>query len=265
MDNRSVGIFDSGLGGLTAFSALRERLPDENLIYFGDSGRAPYGGRPEEQLRRMARQNLAFMQQQDVKAVLVACGTLSSIARDILAESSIKAVGVIDATVLAASRLAGSAPIGIIATAASIRSGTFEARMRELCPKNRILPVACPDFVPLIEGGHIQAEDPAVREAVQRYLQPIKEAGAGTLILGCTHYGILSQAITDYLGPEVELVEASRCAAEDIADYLEGYHLCGSDGREEFYTSGSAGEFSALGSLLTGRPVDARHIPPQEA
>ncbi len=255
MDNRPVGIFDSGLGGLTAMKALQELLPEENIIYFGDTGRMPYGAKTREQVRRMAVQNLELMASFDVKAVIVACGTISSNAPDILDGWPVPAFGVLKAGVSGMRRLRGTGPLGVIATEASIRSGSFARALRETCPGRKIVDVACPDFVPLIEAGHSGAEDPLVRAAVAKYLGPIR--GADGLLLGCTHYGIIGQAIRDYLGPETALVSASVCGAAQLCQYLIVNGLTGGEGRERFLTSGDAAEFDRLAAAFLGHGLSA--------
>ena len=266
MDNSAIGIFDSGLGGLTAIRALRRRLPDENIIYFGDTARMPYGARPAEMLRRMARQDLDFVAARGVKCILAACGTVSSTAPDVLGAYPVRTFNVLESTVREAARYAG-APIGVIATAASIRSGAFKAALERLCPDTEILPVACPAFVPLIESRHFEPGDPALEAAAAEYLAPLREAGVGSLILGCTHYGLIEEAIRAFLGPEVRLIEAASCAANELADYLCAGGLCGGTGEERFFTSGSAEEFRALSTLVLGREPrgEVRHVEEMEA
>lgn len=252
MDNRPIGVFDSGLGGLTAVRALRELLPGENIIYFADSGRVPYGGRPAEQLRRMAAQDLDFVSSFGAKAIIAACGTISSTAPDVLKGWHVPAFGVLESPVRHIGRMEDSGPIGVIATEASIRSGSFVCALSAACPGREILPVACPDFVPLIEGGHCSADDPLVQRAVAEYLSPLKEKGISVLLLGCTHYGLIAGAIRRFLGEGTTLVEASQCAAEDIKDYLETEGLLGSGGTCRYFTSGDTGVFSAQASALLG-------------
>ena len=148
MDNRPIGVFDSGLGGLTAVRRLRQLLPDENIIYFGDTGRMPYGGRPREQMRTIARQNIAFAESFDVKVILAACGTISSNAPDIIAANATKTIGVL---LPGAERLAatGRKKLGVIATKTSIESGAFQLGVSRFAPDAKITAVACPDFVPI--------------------------------------------------------------------------------------------------------------------
>ena len=211
-----IGIFDSGLGGLTGLKALRRFLPEENIVYFADSGRVPYGEKTRVQLRGMARQNLSFLSGFGVKAILIACGTLSSNAGDILAEWPVPAVGVLSSSADWMSRLEGDSPVAVIATAASISSGAYQRALEAACPGRRVLGIPCPDFVPLIESGRYDPDDAALRAAVAEYLTPLRDRGVEALILGCTHYGLIEQAIRAFLGDEVILIEASACAAREI-------------------------------------------------
>ncbi len=265
MDNRPIGVFDSGLGGLTAVRALRKLLPDENIIYFADSGRVPYGKRPAEQLRRMAVQDLDFVSSFGAKAIIAACGTISSTAPDILRGWPVPAFGVLDSPVRHISLMEKSGPIGVIATAASINSGSFERALHAACPGRAVFAAACPDFVPLIESGHCRADDSLVQKAVEGYLRPLKEKGVSVLLLGCTHYGLIAEAIRSFLGEETELVEASRCAAEDIKAYLKSNGLLGGSGESRYFTSGSGEEFSARASaFLSGGSIRAEETPVME-
>ena len=260
MDNRPIGIFDSGLGGLTAVRALRALLPEENLVYFADSGRLPYGGRSVEQLRRMARQDLELVAGFGVKAVLVACGTISSNAPDLLDGFRLPTLGVLRPGVEEMARQPGDAPLGVIATAASVRSGAFERALRAACPGREILAVPCPDFVPLIESGHTRWEDPLLRTAVETALEPLCRAGISALLLGCTHYGIIREALSMRLGPDVRLVDAAGCAAGALARLLRQRDLCGGTGEEAYYTSGRAGDFAAAAATFLDRGIPARPL-----
>ena len=266
MDNRPIGIFDSGLGGLTAVKALRRLLPEENIVFFGDTGRLPYGAKTLEQLRRMAVQDLDRVSACGVKAILAACGTLSSNTPELLDAYPVPTFGVLRSSVKAMSQTEKSGPLAVIATAASIRSGAFARALQQRCPEREILAVPCPDFVPLIESGHIQPDDALLRDAVARYLQPVRDAGAAALLLGCTHYGIIARALREYLGPETALVSAADCAARELAAYLEEKELCGGSGQERFLVSGSPAEFDRKAALLLGRPLGspAEEVPVME-
>ena len=263
MDNRAVGIFDSGLGGLTALSALRELLPEENIIYFGDTGRLPYGAKTREQLRRMAVQDLDLIASYGVKAILVACGTLSSNAPEILDAYPVPAFGVLRAGVAGMRKIPGAGPLGVIATEASIRSGAFARALEAACPGREILPVACPDFVPLIESGH-GSDDPLVKEAVARYCAPLR--GADAVLLGCTHYGIIGEAIGEYLGEHTALVSASYCGAAVVAQHLIVNGLTGGSGEERFLASGDPAAFTHAASTFLGRTMakEAEGLPVME-
>ena len=267
MDNRPIGIFDSGLGGLTALTAFRELLPEESIIYFADTGRVPYGSRPAGQLRVMAEQDLGFLAGKGVKAIIAACGTVSSIAPDLLEGYHLPTVGVVRAGSEELSKHGGDGPLGVIATVASINSGAYQRTLAGLCPGRQVIAVPCPEFVPLIESGHTGADDALVQAAVARQLRPIKEGGATALLLGCTHFGIIGQAIADYLGAHVELVSASASAAERLRALLKERDMTGGDGSETYYTSGSGEEFSRLAGALLGRRerIYAEEVPVMEA
>ena len=251
MDNRPIGFFDSGLGGLTAVKALRRVLPDENIIYFGDTARMPYGARPASQLRVMARQDLDFVASGGVKAILAACGTVSSTAPDVLAAYPVRSFDVLSSTVREAARLADG-PDGVIATAACIASGAFQRGLAAARPDLEVFAAACPAFVPLIESGHYDSDDPALRAAVAEYLAPLRAAGVRSLILGCTHYGLIEEAIRRFMGAGLRLIEASDCAARELADWLGKEGLCGGSGEERYYTSGSTEDFERLSTVFLG-------------
>ena len=265
MDTRPIGVYDSGVGGLTGLRALMRMLPGEDFVYFSDSGRMPYGPRPLAQLRRIAVQDMDYLASFGVKAILAACGTVSSTAPDILGGYEIRSFNVITATVREAAKHAQK-PVGVIATAASIRSGGFQKALEAACPGVEVVPVACPAFVPLIESGKYDPADAELRAAVAEYLAPIRARGAGSLILGCTHYGLIEQAIRDCLGDGVLLIGAADCAAHELAEYLRENDLCGAAGEERFFTSGSAEEFTAHASIFLGRPPRSAvcHVPAME-
>lgn len=252
MDNRPIGVFDSGLGGLTAVRELRRLMPNENIIYFGDTGRMPYGGRPRAQMRLIAAQNIAFAESFGVKAILAACGTISSNAPELLSQNATKAVGVL---VPGAKMLAetGAARLGVIATKTSIESGAFQNEIARLVPDAEVTAVACPEFVPMIEAGHYEKDDPTVKDVVSRSLAELKSASVGALLLGCTHYGLIAAAISDYLGENVKLVGAADASAQCLAQYLEqNGMLAGGDGGESYYTSGSTEDFERLAPVMLG-------------
>lgn len=255
MDNRPIGIFDSGLGGLTALKALQTLMPNENIIYFGDAGRNPYGVRPTEELRVMARQDMELLSRHGAKAIIAACGTVSSTAGDILAGFELPVINVIDASVLALSRTPGNAPLGIIATGASIKNGAFKRRLEALCPGREIIDIACQDFVRLIEDGHSAPDDALLRHAVESSLAPMRDAGVSALLLGCTHFDFVAEAIRNYLGRDVALVSAAGCAAEEMCAYLTAQGITGGAGRVKYYTSGNAADFAEHAAHFLGHSI----------
>ena len=251
MDNRPIGIFDSGLGGLTAVRVLRRLMPNENIIYFADTGRMPYGGRSRDQIRQIAVQNIDFAEKNGVKAILAACGTISSNAPDILSANRIKTVGVLAP---GAKELAetGHKRLGVIATQCSVESGAFQKELLRLRPDAEVTALACPEFVPMIERGRYTANDAEVRKTVAETLRPLKEAGVEALLLGCTHYGLIAEAISDYLGKDVALIGAADASARVLKAYIEAEGMQADGGDEQYYTSGSVEDFTALAPIMLG-------------
>ena len=251
MDNRAIGVFDSGYGGLTAVKALRELMPHENIIYFGDSARAPYGSRSAEELKLMAKQDLDLLLSKNVKAILAACGTVSSNAADELEHCAVKVIGVLKAGVKAMSQVEAAGPLAIIATEASIRSGAFERELKALCPEREVIALACPDFVPLIESGHYLPSDELVKAVVEKDLATLKNKNCAALLLGCTHFGIIGEAIKNYLG-DTELISASESAAREMRQYIQENELMGDGASLCCLSSGEVEEFRTNAVLFLG-------------
>lgn len=259
MDNRAIGVFDSGMGGLTTVRELMKILPGEDIIYFGDTGRVPYGSRSPETILKYARQDVAFLQTFDLKAIAVACGTVSTIALDALAaESSLPLIGVVEPAVDAAIRVTKQGKIGLIGTKATIQSGAYERLLKKKRPDTVVTAQACPLFVPLVESGHFAAGDPLVELVVKEYLELFKEQGVDTLILGCTHYPLLADAIGQYLGPQVALVNSGAACAAKMAALLEervGKNQKAEGGIHRYFVSDSTSGFSTLASVFLGEDV----------
>lgn len=258
MDNRPIGVFDSGLGGLTAVRELAELLPHEQIIYFGDTGRVPYGGRSQDTIIRYARQDVAFLRTFDLKAVVVACGTVSTTALPILQqEQDIPVFGVVDPTAQAAATVTRNGKIGLIATRASIRTGAYQAAMKSYHPEAQIYALACPLFVPLVENGRMEPGDIVIETVAAEYLAPLKEKRVDTLVLGCTHYPLLKEIIGNYMGPEVTLVDSGAAVAGQVSVYLNQHGLAatGQKGSCRWYVSDSTEGFVELASRFLGRPV----------
>ena len=265
MDKRPIGIYDSGFGGLTALKRLRQIMPEEDIIYFADSGRMPYGGRSDSQLCSFAKQDQDFLAGFDVKIIIAACGTISSAAEPVLKGYHIPVVGVMEPGIRRLASLPGEGPLGIIATEASIRTGKFKALLQKLAPGRQIIDVPCPKFAPLIEHGHSQRGDEELESAVAEYLAPMKGVGLAGLGLCCTHYGIISDSIRDFLQEDVALIAASESAADEVCEYLRREDKTGGSGKLKLYTSGNADELRAFASALLGEEnLDIEALPPME-
>jgi len=208
-----IGVFDSGVGGLTVVAALRERLPAESILYLGDTARLPYGTKSPETVLRYTRKNVEFLLARGVKAVVVACNTASALALPHLA-AELPLWGVIEPGAARAAA-ASAGRVGVIATESTIRSDAYAAALRRLRPELEVLSAACPLFVPLVEEGWTDDE---IAEAVaRRYLAPLLGAGIDTLVLGCTHYPLLRPVLARVAGPEVALVDSASAVADRVA------------------------------------------------
>ncbi len=261
LDDRPIGVFDSGLGGLAAVRALRALLPGEDVVYLGDTGRVPYGGRSRETIVRYALEDTAFLLRRDVKAILIACGTVSSNAVSEVREATggIPVTGTVEPTAREAASRTRGGRIGVIATAATIRSGAMGRAVRALRPDAEILEKACPLFVPLVEDGRVQPGEPLITLCAKEYLEPLRDAGVDTLILGCTHYPLIAPVISSVMGPEVGLVDSAAAAAAAIAAALgEKDMLSGrsSGGTQQYFVTDSTDRFSSVASLFLGGCVD---------
>lgn len=261
-NNRPIGIFDSGLGGLTVVKELNRLLPDEDIVYFGDTGRVPYGNRSRETIRRYAKEDEAFLLKQDVKVIIAACGTVSSVAADISETLPIPFFEVVSHASKAAVKASKNGKIGVIGTAATIKSGKHREYILKENPNATVVCQSCPLFVPLVEEGWYSAEDGVVIETVRRYLEPMLDAEIDTLILGCTHYPVLSEAISRVLGDKVTLINAGTATAEVVSEFLKKNAMMSQNpgGKAEFYVSDKADSFRFEASLLLGREIDDNKV-----
>ena len=259
MDKRPIGVFDSGLGGLTTVRELRHLLPGEDIVYFGDTGRVPYGSRSAETIVKYARQDVAFLRTFDLKAIVIACGTVSTTALDVLAaENPIPVLGVVAPAAAAAAQTTRNGKIGLIGTQASIRSGAYERLIHKENPEAQVLSQPCPLFVPLVENGRFRRGDIVIETVAAEYLAPMKKAGVDTLVLGCTHYPLLEGVIAACMGPDVKLVNAGAEGARAVARALEGADALSpniSGGRYRYFVSDRQEDFSRLASIFLGWDV----------
>ena len=251
MDPRPIGVFDSGLGGLTAVRQLRRVLPGEDIVYFGDTGRVPYGSRG----RDIIVQDIRFLLQQDVKFIIAACGTVSSTyPPEEAAKLPVPFTGVVGATARAAVDATRNKKVGIIGTAATVRSGSYAAVIRDMMPEVEIFARACPMFVPLVENGYFGADNAVTRLVARDYLKDIRAAGVDTLILGCTHYPLIAPIIADLMGPEVALIDPGRETALAARDALASAGLLreGRAGTARYYVSDTTESFAQLSDWFLG-------------
>ncbi len=259
MDKRPVGVFDSGLGGLTVVSKLREIMPCEDIVYLGDTGRVPYGGRSRSTIQRYARQDIAFLLRSDIKAVVAACGTVSTNGLDEIApEFNIPVCGVAESAAKAAAKVTKNGKIGLIGTKASVASGAYDAFLRRFLPEVEIIKKACPLFVPLVEDGRVTDEDKALRVVADEYLEPLANSGIDTLIMGCTHYPLIQSVIQARM-PGVTLIDPGKETALDLFEYLTATDLkngCPDTGTVRYYVTDSPDSFAVNASLFLREDVE---------
>lgn len=257
MDDRPIGVFDSGLGGLTVVRQLLQQLPGEDIVYFGDTGRVPYGTRSRATIETYTRQDCGFLQSRNVKMIIAACGTVSSVAPHILEQLPLPAIGVVESAADAALAASPGKRIGVIGTAATIHAGAFRRRMEEQAAGVQVTGVACPLFVPLVENGWIEPNHPVTQKTAEIYLQPLREAEVDTLILGCTHFPLLAPVIAQVL-PGVTLIDSGKEAARRCAAILRQRELLAdrqTGGEHHYCVSDHAEDFSAVASMFLGQPV----------
>ena len=247
-----IGVFDSGMGGLTAIKQIITMMPNEDIIYFGDTGRVPYGTRSKDTIIKYSRQDVRFLLSRGVDAVLIACGTVSANAIDILREEfDVPMFGVVEAAAEKACGLTENGRVGIIGTNATVKSGAYVKHIERICPDIETVSTPCPLFVPLVENGFTDPDDQITYLTAQRYLEDIKASGADTLILGCTHYPIIAPVISKVL-PGVKLVNTGAEAAKRLFERVDSK---GGNGKIEYYVSDDVSSFKAAASTFLEMPV----------
>jgi len=267
-DLRPIGVFDSGIGGLTVLREIWDLMPNESTVYFGDNSRAPYGTKSRSTVIKYSLQNLRFLEEKNVKMVVIACNTASAYAYSSLAEKSeVPVVEVVTPGADVAARTTKNGKIGIIATGATVSTGVYkaaiEARAEELgLPMPQIFQKACPMFVSLAEEGWWDNE--IARLTAVEYLTPLKEAGVDTLVMACTHYPLLEKVIGEVMGPGVTLVNTGKAVAATVKQMLESSDSMSDSGEvvRTFYTSDEPALFENVASPFLGRglPAGTRHV-----
>ena len=251
---KSIGIFDSGVGGLTVLREIMQALPQEDTLYFGDTARVPYGTKSPETVTRYAGEIAAFLVKRDIKLLVVACNTVSAVALPTLKRQlSIPVVGVIEPGARRAAEVTRSGRIGVIGTAGTIRSSAYTRAIKRLMPDAEVLTRACPLFVPLAEEGWV--DNQVARLTAQTYLQELKESAVDTLVLGCTHYPLLKTMIADVMGPGVTLVDSAEETARTVAAILADKRLLrpvSEKGNHNYYVSDIPAGFVRVGNRFLG-------------
>jgi glutamate racemase len=252
-----IGVFDSGVGGLTVLRQIKKKLPHEDVIYLADSARVPYGGRPPQEIIKINHEVLSFLIKEGAKLVIMACGTSSSIAYPVVKDKyPVHIINLVDPGSRAAVAASHSGNIGIIATIGTVSSHAFQKKIKELKKEAKVHAVGCPLFVPLIEGGFTQSEE--TKRVAKEYLKPLLKEKIDTLILGCTHYPHLSKILKAITGPEVVFVDPAEEAVADAKKMLKNAGTLktkAAPAKYEYLVTGSVVQFQDIGSRLLGKPI----------
>ncbi|MBR7072571.1 MAG: glutamate racemase [Eubacterium sp.] len=258
MDKRPIGVFDSGLGGLSTVRAIKKILPNEDIVYFGDTGRVPYGTRSNETIETYTAQDIKFLRRHGCKMIVVACGTVSTVSERIINELSEPATGIAKPSARAAAKATVNKKIGIMGTSATINSGAFDREIHKYDEEIEIVSVACPLLVSLVESNWIAPDDEVTTAAVKRYLEPIIEAGCDTIILGCTHFPLLSPIIQKVAGESVKLIDSGLEEAEYVKSVLNEKDMkneAAHTGEYKYFVSDKPQNFYTAANTLLGEDI----------
>ncbi len=254
---KPIGVFDSGIGGLTVVKRIAASLPEENIVYFGDTARVPYGSKSNDTVIEYSIEDAKFLMQKNVKAIVVACNTASSIAMEELKKMfDVPIIGMIEPGAQTAIKSTKNRRVGVIGTRATISNKAYSNKIKELNPDIEIFETACPLFVPLAEEGWIDHK--ATYEIAEEYLKDLRKEKIDTLVLGCTHYPILAEVIQKVIGENVQLVDSGIVAAEMIKNELDRTNLHTNSyavGNQELYVSDIPTKFREVAELFLGKPV----------
>lgn len=257
MDNRAIGVFDSGLGGLTAVKQIMNLLPNEDIVYFGDTGRVPYGTRSIDTIIKYVSGDIRFLKTFDIKMIVVACGTASAVALPVLSgDIGVPMIGVLGAASESAVKATKNGKIGIIATPSTIVSKAYDKHISNIATDVQTYSAACPLFVPLVENGHTHSQ--VAQLIAKEYLQDIRDQGVDTLILGCTHYPLLKDTIRDIMGCNVTLIDVGEEVAKVVANFLDKECMLadgGKMGTYQYYVSDTTDNFENLGSTFLEQQI----------
>ncbi len=259
--NKPIGIFDSGLGGLTVVKEILEKMPNENIVYLGDSANVPYGDKTSGQITEFAFKNTEFLLSKGVKAIAIACNTADATSRRELQQCySLPIVGVVGPASEKAARLTKNKKVGVIATATAVKSGAYERMVKSYLSDCQVYSVPAPKLVPLVEAGKIQKTDLETVEALKTYLAPLCDIGVDTLILGCTHYPLVLDIVKELL-PDKNIVCSGTSSLGALFDKLKSENLLntsGIKGEAEFYVTGEPADFGKNGGLFLGTSIEGK-------
>ena len=259
-----IGVFDSGVGGLTVLREMRRQLPDESTIYLGDEARMPYGPRPADEIVTFTREALRWFAAHDCKLIVLACNTATAVALDVVRdESRVPIIGVVRPGAAAAISASARRSIGVLATTATVRSGAYARALRDLDPLADVIQQACPALVPLVESG--KADSPEAEAAVRGYVEPLLTEGGvvqpvvDTLLLGCTHYPLLRSVIERVAGPGVRVVDSAATTALAVREVLLSHHLVRSGGAptHRVFATGPTDRFRGVARTIFGEDLPA--------
>ncbi len=260
-----IGVFDSGVGGLTVAREIMRQIPNERIVYFGDTARGPYGSKSKETIIRFSRQIVHFLRTKGVKAVVVACNTASALALETLQpEMDIPVIGVVTPGALVAAKTTVNGKIGVIATESTIESRLYTRVIREHNPQAQVFGKACPLFCPLVEEGWLK--DPVTVEVANRYLEPLLATGIDTLVMGCTHYPLLRGTLRQIMGEKVTLVNPAYETARELKNLLEENGIAndglrpGTEKMHQFYVSDAANKFRQFANTILPFGVDTTQL-----
>ena len=268
--NLPIGVFDSGVGGLTVAREIMRQMPNEKIVYFGDTARVPYGTRSDKTIKVYARQDADFLLSKGVKLIIAACGTVSSVATELYEDLPVPFTGVVIPTATAAVRATKNGRIGVIGTSATVNSGSYKKEILRQRKELTVFQQDCPLFVSLVENSFISEKDDIVKLVVERYLAPLKAQGIDTLILGCTHFPIISKAISEYLGDGVTLIDSGRETALYAAKILKEKGLLNKSDKQgtcRYYVSDTVEDFRKTAEIFLNRSVgdEVSHINLEQA
>lgn len=253
-----IGMFDSGIGGVTVMEEIKKALPKESIIYFGDTARIPYGGKSRETIIRYSLENAHFLLDKTIKLLVVACNTASAFAIEILRQSlPIPVIGVIEPGAEKAASVTCNQRIAVLGTKGTIQSGAYQTTLKQLLPQAAVFPIACPLFVPLVEEQFLH--HPATQLIVKEYLSPLRDQGVDTLLLGCTHYPLLKHLIQEEVGPHIRLVDSASTCAEKVSQILREEQISSPalQGTYQYYVSDDPEKFHRMVAQLFEYPTQS--------